>query len=213
MARTINDLYELYRYICRKERGVFITIPQFNANLDAGALDAVEVWFAGYGIDQKLHDALRKLRTYQPFTSDSSGFVTFPSDYIHLLGTPFTVYGSTVTNGRFINEDEYASAATSALRPLDNDNPIFIDTATGFSIRPQTTQSGAYWYLKRPTAAVLAVTQVGRTVTYDPVNSVQLDFNEMYWNNILARALKYAGVNMDEKGVTDFALQYESQTT
>lgn len=212
MARNINDIYNLYQYIVRKERGVFTTIPVFNQNMDAGLLDAVEFWFSGYGVNQILHDAIRPLRVYQPFTSNSSGFVTFPSDYSHLIGNPFTVFGSSVTNGRFVNEDEFQSAATSQLRPLDNNNPIFVDSSTGFSIYPQTTQTGAYWYLKRANSPTLVVTQVGRVVTYDAANSVQIELNEMYWNNVLAKALKYAGVNMDEKGVSDFANQYQEET-
>ena len=212
MARTINDIYNLYQYIVRKERGVFVTVAQFNQNMDAGLLDAVEFWFQGYGQTQVLHDAIKTLRVYQPFTSSSSGFVTYPSDYLHLIGTPFTVSGSSVTNGRFVNEDEFPSATTSQLRPLQNSDPIFIDTATGFSIYPQSTQTGAYWYLKRPATPTLAVTQVGRVVTYDAGSSVQIELLESYWNNVLARGLKYAGVNMDEKGVSDYADKYTEET-
>lgn len=212
MARTIFSLYELSRYIVSKERGVYLTIPDFNQNMDAGLLDAVEFWFQGYGENQTLHDAIRPLRTYQPFTSSSAGFVTFPSDYAHLLGNPYTVYGSTVTNGRFINEDEFISATTSQLRSLDSSNPVFLDSATGFWIYPQTTQVGAYWYLRRPLSPVLAYTQVGRAITYDSANSVQVELNEMYWNNVVARSLKYAGINMDEEAVSEFAEKYQEET-
>lgn len=211
--RNINDCYNLCLYIVRKERGVFLKVADFNANIDAGLLDAVELWFQGYGENQILHDAIKPLRVYQPFTSNSGGFVTYPSNYLHLIGTPFTVSGSTITNGRFINEDEFQSANTSQLRPLQNSDPIFIDTATGLSIYPQSTQTGAYWYLRRPTSPLLVVTTVGRAITYDSTNSVQIELLEIYWNNIIARALKYSGVNMDEKGVIDFANQYQNETT
>ena len=132
MARNINDIYNFYLYIVRKERGVLITPDQFSTNIYAGELDATEEWFASYGEDQTLHDALRQLRMYQPFTSDSSGFVNYPSDYIHLLGNPFTVSGSTVNPVRFLNEDEIAIALTSQLRPVSNSYPVAVDTSTGF---------------------------------------------------------------------------------
>lgn len=212
MARNINNLYNLSVYILQKERGVFLKVSDFNANMDAGLLDAVEFWFKGYGENQVLHDAIKPLRVYQPFTSNSGGFVTYPSNYLHLIGTPFTVSGSTITNGRFINEDEFQSAQTSQLRQVQNSDPIFVDTAGGLSIYPQTTQTGAYWYLKRPASPLLVVTQVGRDLTYDSTNSVQVELLEVYWNNILARSLKYAGINMDEKSVSDFANQYQNET-
>jgi hypothetical protein len=212
VARSLNDLYNFYRYIVRKERGVFVTIPQFNANMDAGNLDAFMEYFKGYGADQQIHDALRVFKVYQPFTSTSAGFVTYPSDYFHLLGNPFTVAGSTVNTLKFVNEDELSFALTSQQRPVTNAYPIGVDTSTGFSIYPQSTQTGAYFYLRRPASPVLAYTQSGRTITYNSAGSTQLEWEEVYWNNILAKALRYAGVNMDEKGISDFANQYNAET-
>lgn len=210
--RSINDLYNFYQYVVRKERGVFVTIPQFNANMDGGQMDAFMEYFKGYGENQEVHDALRVFKVYQPFTSSAAGFVTYPSNYFHLLGSPFTVTGSTVNTLKFVNEDELSFALTSQLRAVTTAYPIGVDTSTGFSIYPQSTQSGAYFYLRRPATPVLAYTQSGRTITYDSANSVQLEWGETYWNNILAKALRYSGVNMDEKGISDFAEMYNKET-
>jgi len=211
-VRNINNLYELFRDIVRKQRGVYVKIPQFNNYMDSGQMDAFAEWFEPYGETQKLHDALRQLRVYYPFTSNFAGFVTFPSDYIHILGSPFTVTGSTMNEVVFVNESELTFAIKSQLRPLSNEYPIAIDTATGFSIYPQQTQIGFFNYLKRPATPNLSYTQSGRTITYDSATSTQLEFSDIYVNNILAKALKYAGVYMDEKGVSDFANQYNEET-
>lgn len=212
MARTINDIYNFTLYLVRKERGVFLSPSSFNANLNAGQLDAVQEWFAPYGEDQNLHDALRPIRVYYQFTSDAAGFVTFPTNYIHLLGQPFTVTGSTVNKVEFLNEDELPFRLTSQLRPVNNSYPIAVDTNVGFSIYPQSLQIGFFNYLRLPNAPVFAYTQVGRTITYDPLTSVQVDFLDIYVNNIIAKSLRYAGINMNEKEVSQFAEVY-SQTT
>jgi hypothetical protein len=212
MARNVNNLYDLFRDIVRKERSVFVKISQFNSWMDSGQLDAIEEWFAPYGETQKLHDALRQIRVYYQFTSDSAGIVTFPSDYLHILGSPFTVTGSTVNEITFVQESELPFALKSQLRPVSNSYPIAVDTATGFSIYPQQAQAGYFNYLKRPAAITLAVTQVGRVVTYDPVNSIQPQFSDVYINNILAKALKYAGVYMNEEGVSSFANRFNQET-
>jgi hypothetical protein len=211
-TRNINQLYQFYRYIIRKQRGVFITIPQFNANMDAGQMDAVAEWFEPYGVTQKLHDALRQIRVYYQFTSDAAGMVTFPNDYIHILGSPFTVTGSSVNEVVFVQESELPFALKSQLRPVTNSYPIAVDTSTGFSIYPQQTQIGFFNYLKRPATPNLAYTQVGRDITYDAGASTQLEFSDIYVNNILAKALVYAGVNMDEQGIVAFAQQYNQET-
>jgi hypothetical protein len=213
MARTINDYYNFIRYIVKKERGVFITIEQAMANLDAAQLDCVEMWFKPYGVDQQVHDALRDFKIYQPFTSNSAGFVTFPSDYLHLIGQPYTVTGSTVNRIEFVNEDELPFALTSQLRPVSTSYPVAVDNPTGFNIYPQTLQVGAYFYLRRPAAPVLDYTQVGRAITYNSAGSTQLEWNEVYINHIIAVSLKYAGINMSEPEVSKFADQYANETT
>lgn len=212
MARNINDLYNFFRDLVRKERGVFVTIPQFNGWMDDAQMDCFEQWFKLYGIDQQVHDALQPFRVYQPFTTSAAGFVTYPDDHLHLLGQPFTVTGSTVNRIVFVNEDELPFALTSQLRPLTTSYPIAVDSATGFSIYPQSQQTGAYFYLRRPATPELVVTVSGRTQTYDSAASTQLEWNEVYVNNIIAKALRYAGVFMDEKGVSDFANQYNAET-
>jgi len=221
MARTINDCYNISQYIIRKQRGVFQTVEEFNQNINMAFLDAIEEWFSAYGANQRLHDALRQLRVYQTFTSDSEGYVLFNSNYIHLLGTPYTIYGSTVTRPIFLNEDDIPFALSSQLRPVTVENPVLVDYATtvsgvvvtGFSIYPQVTHYGVYWYLRLPNAPTLAVTQVGREITYDPATSVQIECNEMYWNNIIAKSLKFSGINMSEAEVTAFSEMYNKETT
>jgi hypothetical protein len=215
VAYSINYVYDFMRYIVRKQRGVMLSIPEAMQSLDLGQLDAVETWFSAYGETQQLHDAIRKLRVYQPFTSDAAGIVTFPDDYTHLIGTPFTIFGSSVTQVTFFEEDEFAFALTNQVRVVSDDYPIVVNVANGFSIYPQHLQIGAYWYLRRPATPILAFTTSGidgRTITYDPINSVQLEFSDSYINNIIARSLAYVGVNMNEDGVTAFAEMYNKET-
>ena len=105
----------------RKERGVFITIPEFELSLDTAQLEATEQWFALYGETQIIHDAIRKFRVQQQFTTLSDGIVTFPTDYLHLIGGGYTVNGSTVNTIRFLNEDEIKTCAE-----IIKNNPEYI---------------------------------------------------------------------------------------
>lgn len=199
-------------FIVRKERGVFVTVNEAMQTLDNAQLEAVEEWFSTYGATQIIHDAIRKLRVQKSFTSDSTGLVTFDSDYLHLIGGAYTVSGSTINNVRFLNEDELALALKSQLRVVSTSNPIAIDASVGFRLYPAATQSGFYNYLRRPSAPVLGYTQSGRTITYDPNTSTQLEFTDVYINNIISRALKFWGINMAEQDIQQFA-QIQTQET
>jgi hypothetical protein len=199
-------------FIVRKERGVFVTIPEAMQTLDNAQLEAVEEWFSTYGTTQIIHDAIRKLRVQKSFTSDSTGLVTFDADYLHLIGGAYTVSGSTINNVRFLNEDELALALKSQLRAVSTSNPIAIDASVGFRLYPAATQAGFYNYLRRPAAPVLGYTQSGRSITYDPNTSTQLEFTDVYINNIISRALKFWGINMAEQDIQQFA-QIQTQET
>jgi hypothetical protein len=212
MPYNINDIYNQMLFIVRKERGVFVTVNEAMQTLDNAQLEAVEEWFSTYGTTQIIHDAIRKLRVQKSFTSDSTGLVTFDADYLHLIGGAYTVSGSTINNVRFLNEDELALALKSQLRAVSTSNPIAIDASVGFRLYPAATQSGFYNYLKRPATPVLGYTQSGRTITYNPGTSTQLEFTDVYINNIISRALKFWGINMAEQDIQQFA-QVQTQET
>jgi hypothetical protein len=212
MAYNINDIYNQMLFIVRKERGVFVTVNEAMQTLDNAQLEATEEWFSTYGATQIIHDAIRKLRVQKSFTSDSTGLVTFDADYLHLIGGAYTVSGSTINNVRFLNEDELALALKSQLRVVSTSNPIAIDASVGFRLYPAATQSGFYNYLRRPATPVLGYTQSGRTVTYDPNTSTQLEFTDVYINNIISRALKFWSINMAEQDIQQFA-QIQTQET
>lgn len=212
MAYNINDIYNQMLFIVRKERGVFVTVNEAMQTLDNAQLEATEEWFSTYGATQIIHDAIRKLRVQKSFTSDSTGLVTFDADYLHLIGGAYTVSGSTINNVRFLNEDELALALKSQLRVVSTSNPIAIDASVGFRLYPAATQAGFYNYLRRPATPVLGYTQSGRTITYDPNTSTQLEFTDVYINNIISRALKFWSINMAEQDIQQFA-QLQTQET
>lgn len=212
MARNIQNITDLLRFIIRKERGQFITYAEATASLDAGQLDLFNQYFEVYGQNQTIHDALDVFRVYQPFTSAADGSVTYPDDYLHLLAGVFTVTGSTVNKVRFVNTDQYPDAVRNQLRPVSLSKPIAMDTAIGFQLFPQSQQTGAYNYMRRPATPIFAYTQVGRTITYDAANSVQLQWLDNYIDNIIAKTLKYFSINMDEDKIAAFAEQLDKET-
>lgn len=212
MARNINQIYSLVLYICRKERNVFITPSDFNEVIQAAQLEEYGYYFQLYAANQTIHDALSPFKVFYQFTTSSSGFATYPSDYQHLIAGVFTVTGSTVNPVRFVNSDQLPFALTNQLRPISTSSPIATDQDNGFQIYPQTTQTGFFNYLRLPNAPVLGYTQSGRTITYDPLTSTQIEFYDVYVNNIISRALKYFGINMDENGIIQYGQLQQQET-
>lgn len=211
-GNNINNIYNTILFICRKERGAFISVSNCMNVLDMGQMELLAEAFSQYQINQTVSDALSPFKVRLQFATSSFGEVSVPSDYQHLLGGIFTVTGSTVNPVRFLTEDTLSDALTSQLRPVTTSNPRAMDSSLGFQLYPQIQQTGFYTYLRRPLIPVLSYTQVGRTLTYNPLTSIQIEFYDVYINNIIARALKYLGINMDEQQIEQFA-QIQSQET
>ncbi len=221
-SRNINDYYNLVILIVKKQRGVFVSVPDFNNYATAGQLESFQEYQKLYGIDGTIHDAMQPFKVLRnPFTSNSSGLVTYPSNFSHQIAGYYTIYGSTVAPLTFLNEDAMPDAITNQLRPVEMADPIAEDYALrngdgtitkGFQIYPMQTHIGFYSYFRLPEQPVLAVNQVGRVVTYDPANSVQFEFTDSYMNNVISKILKYVGINMGESEIEAFAQSQQEQT-
>ena len=215
-ARNINEIFLLVDYICRKQRGVFISIDEFNESIVAANLEAYSYyWELSYRADQLLHDALQpfKVLRYQ-FTSAADGLVTFPSDYSHLFLGVFTVYGSTIHPCQFLDNEQVAQNLDNQLRPITLSNPIAEYAPSGFQLYPMSQQTGFFSYLRLPAQPQFVGTYVNRVLTYNAAASTQIEFKDIYVNNIIARSLKYFSINMSETEIQQFAQlqQQETQT-
>lgn len=171
-----------------------------------------------YGESQRIDDALSAFKakyTFAPGTIPNSissgGVVTMPANYLHLLSMYTTVYnnqlGRNVYSGvQVLSEEELIERLESQVIPVTPDDPIAImNSSNQIQLFPETAQSGGVYYLRRPVAPVFAYTQTGRTITYNPIASTQLEWRDFDINNIISIALSYYGLNLSSQEVMQFA--------
>ena len=65
--------------------------------------------------------------------------------------------------------------------------------------------AGEIYYLRRPAVPKFDYTLTGRTVTYLPDTSVQLEWNESELSEIMIRAIEYLGINVDDATIVQYA--------
>lgn len=217
MARTINDCYNVIIDVARKERGAFVSVAQAMSYLDNAQQELFDFYIDLYRRTQKIDDGLTPFKMAIAGITNSTGTVTCPDDYIHLRSLS-NIYGSTTNKVVFVSEDELDDAKNSQLRPVTLSTPIAIqerDQSTGrttFIIYPNMQQFYILRYFRRPVTPVLAYTQVGRTVTYDPIGSTQLEWEDVsYINKIIAKALSYMGINLNEDKIIQFGQLKDSE--
>lgn len=219
---VINEVYNFLVYIIRKERNGFLTIEDFNRDIDRAQLEVFEDYYEMYGQTQKTHDAISNFKATYTFTKADCplGVVTFPDNYQHLRVIQTVTYNNTTETAslnpvRIVADDELTYALKSQVRPVSVSNPIGLEQANSIQLYPKVAQAGEMLYFKRPIAPVYAYTLSGtdgRTVTYDSANSVQLEWLDVYINKIVAKTLTYVGINLNEPQLVQYAEMKDKET-
>lgn len=215
MGMRIDTLYNFVVYIIRKERNGFVSIDDFNQVIPRAQVDCYNDFYKSIPKGQKEHDALAPFKTSFTFTTGTSpnGVVTLPDTYAHLISGNTTVSGVDFPI-TFPEEDELPYARNPyGLRAPSLVYPIGEEISMGvFQLTPATPQAGKMWYYREPTTPIYAFTLNGRTITYDAVNSVDVEFTDLYQNQIVAECLKYFGINLSDQEVFQFGLLKDKET-
>ena len=211
----IDTLYNLVVYIMRKERNGFVSISDFNQIVPRAQVDCYNDFYSSIPKGQKEHDALAPFKTSYSFTVVTSpvGVVTLPDDYAHLIAAYTSVSGVNFPI-IFPEEDEIDNAKNPyGLRAPSLTYPIGEEISMGvFQLTPATPQTGKMWYYREPTTPIYAFTLNGRTIVYDAVNSVDVEFTDIYQNKVVAACLKYFGINLSDQEVFQFGLLKDKET-
>lgn len=166
-----------------------------------------------YGESQRIDDALspfKDLFTFTPATT-TGGIVSLPVNYQHLISLYTTTFNSTLGRNVYsgvqvLSEEELIERLESQIIPVSSGDPIAImNKQDKIQLFPPTGATGGVYYFRRPVKPVFAYTQSGRVITYDNVNSVDLEWRDIDVNNIISIALSYFGLNMSAADVVQFA--------
>lgn len=130
-------------------------------------------------------------------TSSTSGVLTYPADYANTEAIYETINGQVVSMNTVLDV-ELADALSSVLYPIAL-NPRYLEMTDGIHIYPRAVHAVELHYLSRPTTPVIGYTVSGNTIIYDPTTSVQLQFSNQYWRNIIHHGLPYVGVNLSDQ--------------
>lgn len=209
---TIEKFVKFIQFILDKEMAGWHSPEEICLSADLAQMDYFNECFADYGTSQKLHDHLSPFKAKYPFTNSDTpgGIITLPSTYQHLLNAYTVTFSNTTGQSlrkvQLINEDEYIDALNSQLRPVSASRPIGIMNGKGkIQLEPQVPQAGFCNYLRKPLAPVYNYTLVGRTITYNPTGSVDLEWNDTAINKVIYKTMEHLGVNLDDEKVVQYA--------
>ena len=167
-----------------------------------------------YGMTQKVDDELKKFKTTETYTTATDALVNFSSlsaSYAHLLSLRIVYTENSVerqSGVKVLSEDQIAQRINSQIvAPTDNE-PVALIGNTSIQLFPDNkAHSVIVSYLRLPTKPKYAysVGSDGRTVTFDSANSVDLEFPDTSYNDIVMKALNILSVNTKDSFLNQYS--------
>lgn len=213
----INEMYELMRFIIRKNQNGNLRPIDFNNIINVAQvayMDYLLGQFQKYtpgrpyaAVDYSQNQDIRqRLSPFIPprvtVTIDGSGRGAYPADYLSSDAMNYGIYKKRV---KFIQQDREDSHLNSYIDPMPT-NPFYLIDSGGFKFYPENLGSASLSYIRRPTQMFWNSTlDIYNRPIYNPIGSVQPEWQELDDLEIVVRALQQVGVNLQLRDVEQYS--------
>ena len=204
----VNDL-------AKKDQSGYNTAAEFNDRIDQVQLEIVEKIYTYLGYTQRAADILAPFIKTVLLASSNTGVVTPPSDCLHYLSLSYQ-YTDPISGIRWIPCRQLDSNAVdlTAQNPVRNTNPAqnrvqYFNENNLTTICTNSSSQVKIRYVQRPAISQIAFTAQQSSgqyyQTYDPINSIDLLWNDAAFNLIVYLMLEKLGVEIREQFLVEFA--------
>lgn len=217
MATNINVFKKFVDFISNKVQvGNAVTVTQFNDLTHRAQFELMEKDFQTFLKTGQLSDFLQFFFKSIVAAVPSNGIYSIPSDFEHLIALRkyhVSIFGV----GRMINVDEinataWGFAQASQLMVPTLRFPKYNDLGKTFRFLPKNIGSIELDYIRTPTPPVWGFTVVSGRPVYNPLTSVDLEWDEFSLNNVAAMYLSLLGVNLKDMELAQFSQMYKQET-
>jgi len=230
MGKTSIDTVKKYtEFLVRKNNSQYLSPDQFNLIINRASRTifvkrtgnphdyqvGAPVPRMGFQITQKITEDLKRFQETANLVLSAQGRVTYPSNLAYTI--PGIFYKTQKQgNDRFveveiIDKDKEGYRLGSAIMFPTRLRPIAVFESTYLQVYPTGISNIKFPYLRYPIDAVWAYTVVNNRPVFDPVNSVDLEWEDMVINDIIMQALKSIGISIKDADVMNFANSESTQ--
>lgn len=215
---TADDVYEIMKYCVAKNTSQGYLSPEdFFRTINSAQQQYLDELLGSYkkyqptrpipvvafGQTQKIRQSLSPL-VYGTVLSINSitGIASFPYDFeqVDAMWSQYNFY-----NIKFVQQDFLSSYYRSTIDPIES-NPVYLLKHEGFQFYPENYGFARLSYIRTPPSIVWAwVYDSNNVPVYDPVNSQHPVWADYDMLNIISRALRMVGVNLQFNDVIQYA--------
>ena len=217
---NVNDMYRICQFAVNKAQNGYLTPSEFNLTINQAQVSYQDYLLGefqqyqygrpqariNYSQNENIRQRLSPLITSATLTINGSGEAAYPADYVQAD----TIITTAFNRVRFVQQDALYSYYNSQIDPIAT-NPIYLLEPTGFQFYPVTLGSAILTYVKDAPEIVWAYTTVNGRPVYSSGTSVQPVWDNVDLLEIIARALKLIGLNLQDGQVQQYANQITQQ--
>ena len=213
---NVNDMYRICQFAVNKAQNGYLTPSEFNLTINQAQVSYQDYLLGefqqyqygrpqariNYSQNENIRQRLSPLITSATLTINGSGEAVYPADYVQAD----TIITTAFNRVRFVQQDALYSYYNSQIDPIAT-NPIYLLEPTGFQFYPVTLGSAILTYVKDAPEIVWGYTNVSGRPVYSSGTSVQPVWDNVDLLEIIARALKLIGLNLQDGQVQQYANQ------
>jgi len=220
---NVDELKIFIDFVANKEQsGTSYSIPQLNNIFQAANIDLFKLRYGlpeeysptmplprqSYEITQKIKDDLRACKVVANLPV-VNGEMMLPSDYVHETDMTYrkilnadcgeapTVHYRPI---QMMDDDKWSERRSNIIKKPSTDFPIANILSDRIRIEPKSIKSVEFSYLRIPSKPIWAYTFDSNNIEkYDPVNSVDFDWNGILFTDIAKLVLGYIGINLRDQ--------------
>lgn len=214
---TVDFLYSLYKHILNKTQRGGASASRFNIVIKQAQTSFVQYLIGEYqkylpgravppvalGATKKVRQALSPVigPPVQLTVNNATGIAPYPTGYLYADA----MYTSDKKRIRYVEQNELDAFLDSVIDPVVS-NPIYLIQKDGFQFYPINIVNPLLSYVKSPPDIVWGFDiDLNQREVYDAANSADPVWQETDCLEILVRALRIAGVNLQFADVSQYA--------
>lgn len=213
---NVNTVYELMLFVINKNQNGYFAPEDFDRTINQAQVDYITYLLGVFqqytpgrpiakvelGNNQTVRQRLTPVIYEYNLTVDGNGSSPYPGDYLQ-TDAMWTMAG--FNRIRFVQQDSLFSYYNSTIDPIQT-NPIYLLQDAGLKFYPSDLGSAKLSYIRTPPAIHWGYTlDVNDRPVYDPTTSADPIWNDTSIWEIVARALKMVGVDLQAADVSRYA--------
>jgi hypothetical protein len=218
---TVDFCKKIIDYVCRKNSNGAPSPSEFNRILTISCHQFTDFLLGqdnayqpgrpqprvGLGNSQRVRQSLSVLIDAPATLAISSGRASYPDDHLY---TDAMYRSDGYTKIRFVEQDRVQAYVQSVIDPI-GENPIFLLERDGYLFYPATLTEAKVSYVKKHPDIVWAhEDDANGRPQYTATGSVHPLFSDTDMMEVIARALRMVGVNLQSAAVAQYASEVKS---